>query len=252
MRTVLAIPRTIVTWLVGVGISLICGLLAIVAGRRNPASPFVERLIRLWSRTWMVVAGSPLEVRGQENVDRTRSYVVVANHLSNLDVMACFLAVPVPIRYLAKRELFKLPVLAQAMRAVGIVEVDREARSAIHEQVNIQSKQVVERGQSIIIYPEGTRSRNGNLRPFKKGAFTIAIAASLPVLPVTVHGTRRAWPPDRPWIYGGKVTVVIDPPIPTEGLSMGDGARISTQARNTIAARLEELSADEPLGSGGG
>jgi len=247
VRILVAIPRTILTYLAGGVMTLICGPLAIIVGRRNPSSPFIEKLIFLWSKTWLVAAGCPLEVQGRENVERGRSYVVVANHLSNLDVMACFLAVPVPIRYLAKRELFKVPILAPAMRAVGIVEVDREARSAVHEQVNLQSKQVIDRGHSIIIYPEGTRSREGVLRPFKKGAFTIAIASGLPVVPVTLHGTYQAWPPAKRLVYGGKISVVIDPPIPTEGLTISDGSTILRQAQEIISGRLRQLS---PPGEG--
>jgi 1-acyl-sn-glycerol-3-phosphate acyltransferase len=87
--------------------------------------------------------------------------VVVANHLSALDIMACLLAVPLPIRFLAKKELFRVPVLAQGMRLVGIIEVDREARGAIHSEVNRQSRDLIEKGRSLIIYAEGTRPRNG-------------------------------------------------------------------------------------------
>ncbi len=164
-------------------------------------------------------SGCPLEVQGAELVDPKRSYVVVANHLSVLDIMACFLAVPVPIRFLAKKELFRIPILAPAMRAIGIVEVDRSARSAIHEQVNRQARELVASGRSLIIYPEGTRSRDGELRPFKKGAFTMAVAGGIPVLPLTIAGTYRAWPPGRLLVTGGRtIKAVIDPPIETAGL----------------------------------
>ncbi|MGH8874704.1 MAG: lysophospholipid acyltransferase family protein [Acidimicrobiia bacterium] len=233
--------RTLATLAVGVVATVLGAPAVILIARRDPRSAWIERIARGWSKAWLTAAGSPLKVRGREHVEPGRSYVVVANHLSNLDIMACLLAVPLPIRFLAKKELFRVPLLAPAMRAVGVVEVDRVARAAIHQQVNVQARQVVERGQSLIIYPEGTRSRDGTLRPFKKGAFTMAVAAQMPVLPVTIHGSYRAWPPGQPIIRGGPITVVIDPPIPTEGLGPADTSTIRDEARKVIAGRLAEL-----------
>ncbi len=117
--------------------------------------------------------------------------------------MACLLAVPLPIRFLAKKELFRVPVLAQGMRMVGIIEVDREARGAVHSEVNRQSRELIEKGRSLIIYAEGTRPRNGVMKPFKKGAFTMAISSGLPVLPLSIHGSYEAWPPGTPWSGAG-------------------------------------------------
>lgn len=243
MRLLLVPFRTLVTLASGFLATLVFAPLAIAVGKARPASPWIDRFARGWSRMWLLPAGCRLEVSGRENVDTTRSYVVVANHLSNFDVMACFLAVPLPIRYLAKKELFKIPLLAPAMRAVGIVEVDREARSAIHAQVNTQSKAVFSLGRSLIIYPEGTRSRSGELRQFKKGAFTMAVSNQVPVLPMTIQGTWEAWRPDRPWIFGGPIRIVIDPPLPTEGLAGADVGALMNEARAIIEKRLEELKA---------
>jgi 1-acyl-sn-glycerol-3-phosphate acyltransferase len=239
MRRLLAPLRTLLTLVVGVAVTLFFAPVVIVLSRIRPRTPLIEACARAWSRAWLWAAGSKLEVIGDEYVDRARSHVVVANHLSVLDIMVCFLAVPLPIRFLAKKELFSIPILAPAMRSIGIVEVDREARSAVHEKVNRQAKELVASGRSLIIYPEGTRSRNGTLRSFKKGAFTMAIAGGIPVLPVTIIGTYEAWPPGKPWVYGGKLTAVVDAPIETTGLGRDDTTRLATQARDVIAARLQ-------------
>jgi 1-acyl-sn-glycerol-3-phosphate acyltransferase len=185
-------------------------------------------------------------VVGRENIANAGSHVVVANHESVLDIMACFLAAgPLPIRFLAKKELFKVPILAQAMRAVGIVEVDRAARSAIQEKVNQQAAALVASGRSLIIYPEGTRSRSGELLAFKKGAFTMAIAAHIPVLPMTIEGSFEAWPAGRWFVRGGPITVYIEKPIPTEGMVKGDITRLSDEAHSVIAARLIQLAGSQ-------
>lgn len=214
----------------------------------NDTSPMIERIIRVWSRIWLVASRTDLVVEGQDNIDPDCSYIVVANHLSALDIMACLLAVPLPIRFLAKKELFRIPVLAQGMRMVGIIEVDREARGAVHTEVNRQSRELIEKGRSLIIYAEGTRPRNGVMKPFKKGAFTMAITSGLPILPLSIHGSYQAWPPGTPLARGGSIRVIIDKPIETEGLSTSDTGELRDQVREVITARVSAMGGEIAAG----
>lgn len=241
MRWIAIGVRSIVTWSVGVVVTVVCAGLVVAVALTNDTSPWIDRIIRFWSRVWLVTSGTRLEVEGREHIDLDRSYVVAANHLSTLDIMVCFLSVELPIRYLAKKELFRVPILAQGMRAVGIIEVDRSARSAVHSQVNRQARALIEKNRSLIIYPEGTRPRDGVMRPFKKGAFTMAIASQLPVLPLSIHGTYEAMPPGTPWVRGGQVSVVIDPPIPTEGMEHGDTGGLRDHVYELISRRVTTM-----------
>lgn len=241
MRLLLTGFRTIVTWLVGVLATILCGTFVIIVAFINDTSPVIEKAIRMWSQTWLAVSGTHLTVTGQENIDMDHSYVVVSNHISTLDIMACFLAVPLPIRYLAKKELFQVPLLAQAMRAVGIIEVDRSAHSRVHAQVNRQAKEILAKKRSLIIYAEGTRPRNGIMKPFKKGAFTMAISSQLPVLPVAIHGTYEAMPPGTPWVRGGQVSMIVSPAIETTGLEHSDTGELRDRVYNLIAKQVIEM-----------
>jgi 1-acyl-sn-glycerol-3-phosphate acyltransferase len=241
MRLLLTGFRTVFTWVVGVLATIIAGTVAIIIALINDTSPSIEKTIHAWSRTWLVASGTHLSVTGQENVDPERSYVVVANHISTLDIMACFLAVPLPIRYLAKKELFRIPIMAQAMRAVGIIEVDRSAHGRVHAAVNRQAKEDLAKKRSLIIYAEGTRPRNGIMKPFKKGAFTMAIASQLPVLPVTIHGTFEAMPPGTPWVRGGDVVMIVNPAIETEGMVHSDTGALRDRVYDLIATQVLEL-----------
>lgn len=241
MRLFIDVPRTIITVVVGVTATIIAVALLAVMVVIDDSSPLIERIIRVWSRVWLAASGTKLEVEGAENIDPKRSYVVVANHLSTLDIMACLLAVPLPIRFLAKKELFRVPVLAQGMRMVGIIEVDREARGAVHSEVNRQSRELIEKGRSLIIYAEGTRPRNGVMKPFKKGAFTMAISSGLPVLPLSIHGSYEAWPPGTPLVRGGVIKVILDKPVETEGMTTSDTGDLRDQVREVIAGRVEAL-----------
>lgn len=240
MRTVLDLFRTVVTVVAGVVATVVAVILVMATALFDDTSPFIDRVIRGWARVWLFASGTKLHVGGSE-VDTARSYVVVANHLSTLDIMACLLAVPLPIRFLAKKELFRIPILAQGMRAVGIIEVDRAARGAIHAEVNRQAKELIERGRSLIIYPEGTRPRDGSMRTFKKGAFTMAITAQLPVLPMTIHGSYQAWRPGTPLVRGGRIDVVIDPPVETAGMTGSDTTALRDRVQGVIAARVEAM-----------
>ncbi len=241
MRLFIDVPRTIITVVAGVTATIVAVALIAVMVVVNDSSPMIEKIIRGWSRVWLAVSGTKLEIEGAENIDPNRSYVVVANHLSALDIMACLLAVPLPIRFLAKKELFRVPVLAQGMRMVGIIEVDRQARGAVHSEVNRQSRELIEKGRSLIIYAEGTRPRNGVMKPFKKGAFTMAISSGLPILPLSIHGSYEAWPPGKPLVRGGVITVVLDKPVETEGMTASDTGYLRDQVREVIAGRVEAL-----------
>ena len=241
MRLLIDVPRTIVTVVAGVTATIVAVASIAVMVVINDSSPLIEKIIRVWSRVWLAASGTRLEVEGAENIDPNRSYVVVANHLSTLDIMACLLAVPLPIRFLAKKELFRVPVLAQGMRMVGIIEVDRQARGAVHSEVNRQSRELIEKGRSLIIYAEGTRPRNGVMKPFKKGAFTMAISSGLPVLPLSIHGSYEAWPPGTPLVRGGLIKVVLDKPVETEGMTTSDTGDLRNQVREVIAGRVEAM-----------
>jgi 1-acyl-sn-glycerol-3-phosphate acyltransferase len=241
VRLLLDVPRTLITVIAGVTATILAVAVISIIVLFDDTSPVIDRIIRVWSRIWLVASRTDLVVEGQDNIDPDRSYIVVANHLSALDIMACLLAVPLPIRFLAKKELFRIPVLAQGMRMVGIIEVDREARGAVHTDVNRQSRELIEKGRSLIIYAEGTRPRNGVMKPFKKGAFTMAITSGLPVLPLSIHGSYQAWPPAKPLARGGSIRVIIDKPIETEGLSTSDTGELRDQVREVIAARVSSM-----------
>lgn len=241
MRWLIVGFRTAATWIVGVLVTIICAILVLIVAFIKDTSPMVEMIIRFWCRTWLVMAGAKLTVEGQQNIDMDRSYVVVANHLSTLDIMAAFLAIRLPIRFLAKTELFRIPLFAQGMRAVGMVEVDRQARGAVHATVNRQAKELIAKKRSLIIYPEGTRPRSGIMKSFKKGAFTMAIAGQLPVLPMTIHGSYEAFPPGKPWVHGGPIKIIIDPPIETIGLDHSDTGKLRDQVYEIIAGHVTAM-----------
>ena len=164
---------------------------------------------------------------------------MVSNHQSSFDIFVHFAVMPVPIRFLAKTELFKIPLFGTAMRKFGIVEVDRSAGRAAHQAVNQGAAEAMRLGRSLMIYPEGTRSRDGTMLPFKKGAFYIARNLRLPVLPVAITGTRAIWEPGSKLMRSGSVKVTVMEPISTEGLNLRDIDGLRNQAFAMIAGVVE-------------
>ena len=133
------------------------------------------------------------------------------------------------------------------MRRLHMVPVDRFAGKRVYDEVEQNAAASIARGNSIIVYPEGTRTTDGDLLPFKNGAFFIAVHTSLPILPATVEGSFTAWLPRAKIIKGGDVTVVIGAPIPTENLAIADAPRLRDQVRETIETSLVGLrSGDVP------
>ena len=212
--------------------------------RFNPRSPLITGMMHFWARLFHAIIGVKLRVDGQEGIDPDRSYVFVSNHQSNLDIPVHFLACRNPVRYLAKQELFKVPILGYLLRHLDFIKVDRQAHASAHRDINVRVARTVSLGHSLIIYPEGTRTRDGNIHPFKKGAFRIAIDNGMDVVPMaTSSESRQAWPPGSKIIRPATVRVRVGVPISVEGLSATDLDRVRSEAEAAVHQLFEEANA---------
>lgn len=158
------------------------------------------------------LAGVKIELRGVENLRPGQNYIVMSNHASNLDPPVLIPSIPGRCSVLVKKELFRIPILGTGMRLAQLVPVDRSNREAAIESVNTAIG-VLRQGLHMVIYPEGTRSNDGRLLPFKKGPFHLAMESGVPVLPVTLLGTYECWPRTRFALRPGTVSVVFHPPL---------------------------------------
>jgi 1-acyl-sn-glycerol-3-phosphate acyltransferase len=166
-----------------------------------------------WSKRLLGQARVSLQTVGVEHARGAKAFVVMSNHQSLYDIPALFQALPLRLRMVAKTELFRIPIWAQAMRVAGFVELDRSARERAIESLE-RAKAALAQGTSIWIAPEGTRSREGSLAPFKLGGFHLAAGAGAPILPVTVAGTRMILPAKGARVaLGAIVRVTVHPAI---------------------------------------
>lgn len=198
------------------------------------------------ARLALRLAGAKLEIEGLEKIPRERPCVFMANHLSNADPPAVVSFLP-RVSILAKKQVFRIPILGYAMRKVEIVAVDRAdpdaARAAVEEAVG-----VLGRGLPFMVFPEGTRSRDGRLLPFKKGGFVLAIQAGVPIVPITILDSERIMRKGRWAIQPGTIHIVVHDPIETKGYTFERRDELVARVRAQIASALpaEKRTAAEP------
>ena len=219
------------------GITIFGAIAALLSRLFDPSGDTVLRLARWWARTICDLGGVKVEVDGHLALDPAHSYVFMANHLSTIDIWALYVALPIPVRMIAKKQLAAIPLFGWAMLAGRFIFIDRH--NAISARRSIErAKERIRSGASVLLFPEGTRSRDGQLQPFKKGGFHLAIDAGAPIVPVALQGTRELMPRGSLRVKPGRVRVTIGEPIPTAGLEVDDRNALLDRVRNTIAGML--------------
>jgi 1-acyl-sn-glycerol-3-phosphate acyltransferase len=233
-----AAVRSLVTYVVISLYVLVVGSLGVLIASlfRWPGLVFV--VAQTGVRLGFATAGIRYRVTGRENLPRGRAAVFCANHASNIDAPLVFIVLHKRLRYLYKAEFGKLPILGRAVRIGGFIPVDRQNPEQGQWAVE-QAVAGLRRGQTFIVFPEGTRSRTGEMLPFKKGGFVMAIKAQVPVVPVAIEGGRSAMAKGSAVIRPVMVDVRIGTPIGTTGASLDDRDRIAGLAREQIVALLE-------------
>ena len=177
----------------------------------------VDRRLQSWGRAVLDIAEMHLDVRGKDDVDWSRAYVIMSNHQSLFDIPVIAATVPGSLRFVAKKELFRVPIWGQAMRAARIISIDRQNRRSAIDSLR-DAGDVLHSGIHIWIAPEGTRSLDGTIGPLKKGGFMLAIDTATPILPMAISGTHNARRKHERGIQKGvRVEVVFGRPLAVEG-----------------------------------
>ncbi len=193
----------------------------------------------IWAKLNSYITPMLCSVYGRENVEKNRSYVVISNHQSLYDILVIYGWLPVDFRWVMKIELRKVPVLGYACYKLGHVFIDRSNTEVALASINAAKKNI-SNGTSIFFFPEGTRSDDGELLPFKKGAFKLAIDMNLPLLPVTITGTKEVVPNGTTLIFPGRSKLVIHEPIDIESYSDSNIDELIAKGREAIRKGLDE------------
>jgi 1-acyl-sn-glycerol-3-phosphate acyltransferase len=219
--------------------TIVCGSVSYVVSFFEQAGRRQMKVARAWARSLLFFAGIRVKVEGLDRLDRAAGYVFVSNHLSYMDTPVALSHIPVEFRFLAKKGLFRIPFLGTYLRRGGHISVPREDPRAAVKSLTRAAEIVREHGTSVLIFPEGGRSLDGTLGPFKEGAAYIAIKAGVAVVPVAMIGTREVLPMGSATFHRGAVRLKIGHPVPTAGLTMRDRQAVTGLAREQIVNLLQ-------------
>ncbi len=210
--------------------TIVAGLYGTIVGFIPPRGDWTLRGARVWARLVLLGGFVRLKVQGADRVPRDTPVVFMSNHESWLDIPALLAAIPVQVRFLAKKSLFSWPFFGWAIASMGFIPVDREnRRTAIKSFEDAAAR--IRAGRSVLIFPEETRTVDGNLLPFQRGGFLIALKAGIPIVPVGLNGPRRCLPKHSYLVRPGTVTVRFGGAISTTGHGVTDKGELMEEVR---------------------
>lgn len=209
------------------------GLISLIASPFDRKGDFMIKTARVWGRSLLAIAGVKVTVEGIEKLTPGKPYVFASNHLSYMDTPVILTHIRADFRFMAKRGLFQIPLLGTHLGQAGHIPVPREDPRAAVRTMSLAAETIRSKNISILIFPEGGRSNDGKLHPFKDGAAYIAIKAGVPLVPIAIKGTREVLPMHSSTFHRGKVTIMVGDPICTTGL---DRKTLTEKARQSIVA----------------
>ncbi|MEN8232317.1 MAG: lysophospholipid acyltransferase family protein [Thermodesulfobacteriota bacterium] len=234
LRALLAVPFALLLTLF---ISIVTLFWTLIL-RRDAAS--VQGLAAWWARSICAASGVVVSVTGTEKLDAEKPYIFAANHQSQFDILALQGFLGIDFRWLAKKELFKVPIWGPAMRKAGYIPVDRSRGRQALKSLG-EAAQKIAAGTSVIIFPEGTRTRDGIMQDFKAGAMVLAIKSGVDIIPVAIKGTYEILPKGKLLINPGNVTIRVGNPIATKNRTSKDKHALAKILQEEVTGLLDTM-----------
>ncbi len=193
---------------------------------------------RLWANWLLQTNGVSLSVQGLENLEKSHSYILISNHASLLDIPGIISAFPFPVRFIAKKSLAWIPILGWSLPLSGHILIDRESAPSALKSLQ-KAASLLQSGTSIVVFPEGTRSPDGQVKEFKGGAFLLALKSRAPIVPVSISGTYPMLPRTGWCFWPGTIQIHVGKPIPTQGVPLPEARPFMKRVRDTIIQNLK-------------
>ena len=219
--------------------TVVASSMAAVAAFLNSQGNGADHISRFWGRLNLLLSGVSMSVSGHDFIDKNQSYITMANHQSYYDVFALIGYLPLPLKWVMKMELRKIPVFGIACEKVGHIYVDRGSSEKARKSLKTASEKI-RAGSSVVFFPEGTRSPDGKLQSFKKGGFVMALETGVPILPVTVVGGRKILPKESLRILPGDMKLIIHKPIPVNEYTYETRDKLVERVRKAIEKDMEQ------------
>ena len=238
MKLFLTFYHTLRFWIVIISLSIILGTVAVVLGVFDRSGNQSHKVAALWSRLICRWNGIKIKVTGAENILVGQPQIFIANHQGYYDIFALAGYLAVQLRWVSKSVLFRIPFMGWAMTAAGYIPVERNNRKQSY-QAFLNTLEAIKAGSSVVVFPEGTRSEDGNVGAFKKGSQLLAHRAGVPIIPVTIIGTRNIIRKGSMIIRPGPVRIIISPYITLDGKNAKKGDEALQDIRNTICKNFK-------------
>ncbi|MBM4176910.1 MAG: 1-acyl-sn-glycerol-3-phosphate acyltransferase [Ignavibacteria bacterium] len=197
-------------------ITIVLAIIALITALIEPGGRLYNIVGKVWSNSILWISGVKVEFIGQEHLRPNESYIYVSNHVSLFDIPVVMKAIPGQLRIVFKKELAKIPIFGWQLKLGPYILIDRQNPGKAMQSLN-QAIEKIKRGVSVLLFAEGTRSKDGSIQSFKRGAFTLATRSGKKIVPVTIKGTYEILPKKKFNIKSGKVKLIIDKPIEHDG-----------------------------------
>jgi 1-acyl-sn-glycerol-3-phosphate acyltransferase len=210
-------------------ISLWCIIISIIPNSENR----IHKIAKLWAKILLLISNTKVEIIGKENILRGKPQIFMANHQSDFDILIVLGHIPGQFRWIAKKELFHIPIFGAAMKTAGYIEIDRNNHEKAMQSLDEAALRIRE-GKSVMSFPEGTRSSDGEIKSFKQGIFHLAIKSSVPIIPVSIIGSGKIMPKRSLKVTPGKIKLIIDKPIDVKNYDIENRHELIDQVRKVI------------------
>jgi 1-acyl-sn-glycerol-3-phosphate acyltransferase len=240
--------RSILLIFVGVSITAFFCFWAVVFSLLGAGEDRIHKLARLWARILLFLSSIPVEISGYRHVLMDSPQIFAANHQSDVDTLVALACTPIPFRWIAKKELFNVPLFGAAMRNAGYIAIDRGDHDSALKSLD-EAARIIQKGHSVMTFPEGTRSKDGTIQPFKQGVFYLAIRAGVPIVPVTIIGASAIMRKRSLKINPSSVKLIFDKPIDVSGYTIETRHQLIDEVRNTILENYRKYSSPSNVGS---
>jgi 1-acyl-sn-glycerol-3-phosphate acyltransferase len=240
--------RTILLYATATVATIVLGLsvtIAALLGIEDKPDGIYDKVPRWWSNAALWAVGIKVRVHGLDKVRDIGPCIFASNHVSWFDVPSLAKVLP-RYKFVAKAELFKVPIFGRAMRSAGMIEIQRDNRKAAFGAYEVAAERI-KAGNSVVVFPEGTRGHAYPLRPFKKGPFVLAIAAGVPIVPIIVHGTIEVMRKGSLWAHPGTIDIHLLEPVVTTEVDYDHRETLMRTVRKRMADAMRDLYGVEAL-----
>ncbi len=223
----------------GVAVTAFMSFWSVIFSVFPTADNKIHKVASLWAQILLFLSNTKVNVIGADNLLYGKPQILMANHQSDFDILISLAHIPLQFRWIAKKELFAIPIFGAAMRSAGYIEIDRSNREKALQSID-EAALRIRRGKSVMTFPEGTRSRDGEIKAFKQGTFHLAIQSGVPIVPVTIIGSGRIMPKRSLRIRPGQIKLIIGNPIEVIHYDIEKRHELIENVRNEIIKNYNE------------